>query len=118
VCGASHNHHRCFIDFLGSHTSFFTILSLKLRRILYTFSYDKQCSRILFFVLSLLKICGCFACLLYVFIFFYQNNTENNMSETAEHQYIDYVKHILDCGELKTNRTGIATKSIFGGTMR
>jgi|LakMenE18May11ns_1017448.scaffolds.fasta_scaffold9941081_3 thymidylate synthase len=40
------------------------------------------------------------------------------MSETAEHQYIDYVKHILDCGELKTNRTGIATKSIFGGTMR
>jgi len=33
-------------------------------------------------------------------------------------QYLDLVKHVLDNGKQKTNRTGIVTKSIFGYQMR
>jgi thymidylate synthase len=34
------------------------------------------------------------------------------------HTYLNYLKHILENGELKENRTGISTKSVFGYQMR
>lgn len=33
-------------------------------------------------------------------------------------QYLDFLRHVLDNGELKSDRTGVGTKSIFGYDMR
>ena len=40
------------------------------------------------------------------------------MIETAEKQYLDLMRHVLEKGALKSDRTGTGTRSVFGHQMR
>lgn len=35
-----------------------------------------------------------------------------------EHQYLDLIREVIDCGAIKSDRTGTGTRSLFGRSMR
>ncbi len=43
---------------------------------------------------------------------------ENGVFRHPEYQYLDLIRHVLANGDVRTDRTGIGTKSIFGHQMR
>lgn len=52
-----------------------------------------------------------------------ENQAENKENEFFqkrhdEHQYLDLIRHVFNHGKIKTDRTGVGTKSIFGAQSR
>ena len=47
-----------------------------------------------------------------------KENIEKNWKRHEEHQYLDQIRHIINYGKTRLDRTGVGTKSVFGFTSR